>query len=75
MHIGRQATFPGIDVMILKIFLQTKSAKKLAFLVQNAANFCKIWIITLSFKKNAIFPPKLEKIAENFLIITSTPSM
>jgi hypothetical protein len=28
-------------------------AKKLAFFVQNGANICKIWIMTLVFKKKA----------------------
>jgi hypothetical protein len=46
---------PGTDVMILKIFLP----KKLAFLTQNKAKLCKILIITLIFKKNAIFSPKI----------------
>jgi hypothetical protein len=40
-------------------------AKNLAFLVQNTANFRKIWIVTLVFKKNVIFCTKLPKIAES----------
>jgi hypothetical protein len=44
----------------LKIFPPKSVAKKLAFSAQNTASFCKIWIITLAFKKNADF------FAENF---------
>jgi hypothetical protein len=43
--------------MILKIFLFIK----LAFLTQKQ---CKNWIMTLVFKKNAIFCRKLAQIAE-----------
>jgi hypothetical protein len=39
-----------------------KIGKKLALFVQNAAIFCKIWIITLASKKNTIFR---QKIGEN----------
>jgi hypothetical protein len=46
---------PGTDVMILKIFSQINSAKKLAFFAQNKAKLCKNWITTLFFEKNAIF--------------------
>jgi hypothetical protein len=42
-----------------------KRPKKLAFLPQNKAKLYKILIITLVFKKNAIFCQKLSKIAEN----------
>jgi fatty acid-binding protein DegV len=51
----------GTDVMILKIFSQKNSAKKLAFLIQNyaKAKLCKILIITSVFEKNAIFSPKI----------------
>jgi hypothetical protein len=52
---------PGSDVMILKIFLPKNSAKKLAFLTQNKAKLCKIFIITLVFEKNANFSPKIVK--------------
>jgi hypothetical protein len=51
--------------MILKIFSPKKIAKKLAFLTQNKAKLSKILIITLVFKKNANFLPKIGKIAEN----------
>jgi hypothetical protein len=36
----------------------------MAALTQNIANFCKNWIITFIFKKNAIFCRKLAKITE-----------
>jgi hypothetical protein len=55
----------GTDVMILKIFFPKISAKKLAFLTQNKAKLCKIFITTLVFEKNAIFSQKIVKIAEN----------
>jgi hypothetical protein len=56
----------GTDVMIFKFFSPKNSAKKLAFLAQNKAKFCKILIITLVFEKNAnFFRRKLSKIAEN----------
>jgi hypothetical protein len=42
-----------------------KSAKNLAFLTKNKTKLCKILIITLVFEKNAIFLPKIGKIAEN----------
>jgi hypothetical protein len=52
--------------MIFKIFSPKKSRIKLAFLTQNKAKSCKIWIITLIFEKNAnFFRRKLSKIAEN----------
>jgi hypothetical protein len=48
------------------MFSPKKSAKELAFLTQNTAEFCKKWIITSVFKKNAdFFLRKLAKIAEN----------
>jgi hypothetical protein len=46
---------PGTDVMIFKIFSPKNLAKKLAFLTQNNAKLCKIFIITLAFEKNANF--------------------
>jgi hypothetical protein len=52
--------------MIFIIFSPRKIAKKLAFLTLNKAKLCKILIITLVLEKNAIFTPKLAKIAENF---------
>jgi hypothetical protein len=45
----------GTDVMIFKIFSPKNLAKILAFLTQNKASFCKNWIITLVFEKNANF--------------------
>jgi hypothetical protein len=55
---------PGADVMILKIFSPKNLAKKFAFLTK--LNFEKYLIITLVFRKNAIFfRRKLGKIAEN----------
>jgi hypothetical protein len=41
--------------MNFKIFSPKNLAKNLAFLVQNTANFGKIWIVTLVLKKNANF--------------------
>jgi hypothetical protein len=41
--------------MIFKIFSPKNLAKKLAFLTQNNAKLCKIFIITLAFEKNANF--------------------
>jgi hypothetical protein len=54
-----------VNATILKIFSPKKIAKKWRFLTQNKAKLCKILIITLVFKKNAIFCRKLAKIAEN----------
>jgi hypothetical protein len=50
--------------MIFKIFLPKNSAEKLAFLAQNKAKLFKILIMTLDFKKNCNFLPKICKIAE-----------
>jgi hypothetical protein len=56
----------GTDGMIFKIFSPKNSAKKLAFLTENKAKLCKLFIITLVFEKNAnFFRRKLSKIAEN----------
>jgi hypothetical protein len=41
--------------MILKIFSPKKIGKSLAFLTQNTAEFCKKYVVTLVFKKNANF--------------------
>jgi hypothetical protein len=50
----------------LKIFSPKNSAKKLAFLTQNKAKICNIFIITLVFEKNAnFFAENCKKIAEN----------
>jgi hypothetical protein len=48
----------GTDVIIFKIISPKKIAKKLAFLTENKAKFCKILIVTLIFEKHAIFSPK-----------------
>jgi predicted aldo/keto reductase-like oxidoreductase len=64
----RRCTQPNTwnDVMILKIFSPKNSAKKLAFLTQNKANYAKFLIITLVLEENAnFFRQKLSKIAEN----------
>jgi hypothetical protein len=54
---------PGTNVMIFKIFLYKKIAKKLAFFTQNKAKICEFLIIIL--RKTPIFCRKLAKIAEN----------
>jgi hypothetical protein len=59
--VRENAGHPGTDVMILKIFSPKNSAKKLAFLTQTKAKFCKILIMTLVFEKNAHFLPKILK--------------
>jgi hypothetical protein len=51
--------------MILKIFYPKNFAKILSFFAQTTAIFCKNFIVSLVFEKNAIFSPKLAKIAEN----------
>jgi hypothetical protein len=58
--------------MILKIFLQKKIAKKLAFFTQNKAKLCKFLIITLDFKKNANFFAENWEKSPKIGIITST---
>jgi hypothetical protein len=61
------ANCPGTDVMILKIFLLKNIAKILAFLAHTTASFCKTFIKTLVFEKNAnFFRRKSAKIAENY---------
>jgi hypothetical protein len=47
-------------MIFLNIFAE-KFCKKMAFFAQNKAKLCKNWIITLVFKKNAIFSPKIGK--------------
>jgi hypothetical protein len=39
----------GTDVMILKIFLPKKSAKKFAFLTQNKGKLCKFFNHNIGF--------------------------
>jgi hypothetical protein len=57
----------GTDVMIFKIFPPNKSAKKLVFLTQNTAEFCKkTWFIASVFKKNDNF---LQKMGDNPLLL------
>jgi hypothetical protein len=59
--------------MILKIFSPKNLAKILAFFAQNTASFCKNFIITLVFEKNAnIFAGNWQK-SQKIVIITSTP--
>jgi hypothetical protein len=60
--------------MILKIFLQKKIAKKLAFLTQNKAKLCIfLKIITLDFEKNAnVFAENWQKV-QKIVITTSAP--
>jgi hypothetical protein len=65
----------GVDVMILKIFSPKNLSKKnWRFFLQNAASFCKSWIITLGFKKYAnIFAENGQK-SQKIVLITSTPA-
>jgi hypothetical protein len=57
--------WPGTDVIIFKTFSPENLAKILAIFAQTTASFCKNFIITLICKKNAIFSPKMAKIAQN----------
>jgi hypothetical protein len=43
----------GTDVLIFKIFSPKNLAKILAFFAQTTASFCKNFIVTLGFEKNA----------------------
>jgi hypothetical protein len=52
---------PGTDVMIFKIFSPKIFAKKWRFWLKTKLNFEKKLIITLVFKKNAIFLAKIGK--------------
>jgi hypothetical protein len=54
-----QPSNSGTGIMILKIFSKKNLAKKMAGFAQNAASLCKKFIITLVFKKNANFLPKI----------------
>jgi hypothetical protein len=47
-------------------------AKILTFFAQTTVSFCKNWIITLVFEKNAIFAENWQK-SQKIVIITSTP--
>jgi hypothetical protein len=47
--------------MIIKIFSPKQLAKNNGVFVQNTARFFKMWIVTLGFKKSAIFSPKIGK--------------
>jgi hypothetical protein len=58
--------------MIFKIFSLKNTAKKLTFLTQNKAKFCKILIITLVFAKNAYFVAENCQKLQKIVIITST---
>jgi hypothetical protein len=56
----------GTDVMILKYFRQKNRRKIWRLLMQNTAEFCKKWIITLFFwEKRQFFRLKSVKIAKN----------
>jgi hypothetical protein len=46
-------------------FFARTFGEKLAFLLQNTANFGKFWIITMAFKKNAFFSPKITEIIDH----------
>jgi hypothetical protein len=52
---------PGTDVMILKLFSPKKLSKNIGVFAQSTASFCKKFIITSVFEKNAIFSPKIGK--------------
>jgi hypothetical protein len=52
---------PVTDVMIFSIFSPKKAAKKLAFLTQNKAQLCKIFIIRWVFEKIDNFSTKIVK--------------
>jgi hypothetical protein len=69
----RRGSSSGTDAMILKIFSPKNSAKKLAFLAQNKAKFCKKLIITLGFEKNANFFAENGRKLQKIVIITSAP--
>jgi hypothetical protein len=45
----------------------------MAFLTQNKANFCKNFIITLVFEKNAKFFAENSRKMQEIVIIISTP--
>jgi hypothetical protein len=53
LHLSGFST--GTDVMIFKNIFAESSAKKLAFLTENKANFFFKLMITLVFEKNANF--------------------
>jgi hypothetical protein len=63
------------DVMILKIFLQKKSVKKLSFLTLHKAKLCKKLIITLVFEKNANYFAENCQNRKKIVIITSTSGL
>jgi hypothetical protein len=51
--------------MILKNIFAKKFSEKIGGFVRNAVRLCKVGIVTLDFKKKAIFSPKIiTKIAE-----------
>jgi hypothetical protein len=62
----------GTDVMIFKIFSPKNSAKKLAFLTENKANFLNL-IITLVFEKNGNFFAEICQKLLKSVIIKSVP--
>jgi hypothetical protein len=63
---------PGTDVMIFTIFLKKKLAKNWCFWLKTKLNFEKYLIITLVFKKNAIFCRENWKKSQKIMIIAST---
>jgi hypothetical protein len=64
----------GTDVMLFKKFRQ-KMAKKLAFLAQTTATFCKNFIITMTFEKNANLSAKNWRKSQKIVMITSSPHL
>jgi hypothetical protein len=58
--------------MIFKIFSPKQLEKILAFFAQ-ATTFCKNFIITLIFEKNANFFAENWRKSQNIVIISSTP--
>jgi hypothetical protein len=59
-------------IMIFKIFLRKKLAKKKAVFAQTNASFCWNSIITLDFEENANFCQPLAKIVK-IVIVATTP--
>jgi hypothetical protein len=71
--IGEISPNLGPMLWFLKYFRQKIQQKKLAFLTQNKAKLCKIWIITLIFEKNVNFFAENCRKSPKSVIITSTP--
>jgi hypothetical protein len=61
--------------MIFKIFSTKNLVKILAFFAQITASFCKNFIITLVFEKNANFFAENWQKTQKILIVTLTPGL